>query len=447
MHVWWLVTGLGLTSGVAFAVSRRAPLLGWLCLSPLGLAILTGEPLPAALAGALAGALGSYPSARSPVLRPLLAMTVIPSALNWGLLSGALAWLLRGQAAAWLLIGLPAMAILAALPLRAAGAPRWVNNPLACSQEPWLAVVHIARLGGDLTVSAVLALAAAALAVLLAVGQSAVPAVVAALAMVSAAVAFGAWSLRSVRLRVARSERLRVAAVVADCEIKGATGLAAFEDPAYRDVAATVRRYERLVEQAAAQAARLLVLPEVCVYVDDGSRSHWLEAVSRWAREHRLSIVAPFFYAGDPPKNELVLVDGRGIVAGYEKQHPGPRLEPPRQRRTPIGPHATGTSSAGFCVSTVICVDLDYTDLVAPARRGGGILAAPSNDWFDGFEHFHHRTAVWAAVTTGLSVVRATGHGISSIYDGVGRVIAQRSSALGPGLVLADAPLSRPHSP
>jgi apolipoprotein N-acyltransferase len=69
------------------------------------------------------------------------------------------------------------------------------------------------------------------------------------------------------------------------------------------------------------------------------------------------------------------------------------------------------------------------------------VLCAPSNDWLDGFEERHHRTAVWAAVRTGTTVVRATGHGISAVFDGTGRVLARASSANGPVVLVVDAPV------
>ena len=66
------------------------------------------------------------------------------------------------------------------------------------------------------------------------------------------------------------------------------------------------------------------------------------------------------------------------------------------------------------------------------------LLAAPSNDWFDGFEVIHHRSAVWTAVIGGVPIVRATGHGISSIYDSAGRVLMHRTSAAGPVVLVGD---------
>jgi apolipoprotein N-acyltransferase len=54
------------------------------------------------------------------------------------------------------------------------------------------------------------------------------------------------------------------------------------------------------------------------------------------------------------------------------------------------------------------------------------------------------RTAIWSAVLTGATVVRATGQGISSVIDGAGRVLAQASSAEGPVVLVVDAPIPSP---
>ena len=100
-----------------------------------------------------------------------------------------------------------------------------------------------------------------------------------------------------------------------------------------------------------------------------------------------------------------------------------------------VGPHRLADGTA---LSTAICVDLDYSDTARSARRAGALLAVPSNDWFGGFEVLHHKSAVWAAVMGGVPIVRATGHGISSIYDGAGHVLKQQNSAGGPVMLLAD---------
>jgi predicted amidohydrolase len=205
------------------------------------------------------------------------------------------------------------------------------------------------------------------------------------------------------------------------------------------DVPATVRRYAPHVEAAVASGARLVVLPEVAVQVrDESERRDWVDAVSGWARAYAVTIVAPFFDAS-VPRNTLCVVEPEGVVFTYDKQHPGRGIEPPRTARMAPGPQRS--SGRRWALSTVICVDLDYGDLVPPVRRAGGVLCAPSNDWLDGFEERHHRTAVWAAACTGTTVVRATGHGISAIFDGTGRVLARASSESGPVVLVVDAPV------
>ena len=123
------------------------------------------------------------------------------------------------------------------------------------------------------------------------------------------------------------------------------------------------------------------------------------------------------------------------MVGRYEKQHPARGAEPPRLAKMEVGPHRLATGAA---LSTAICVDLDYSDTARSARRAGALLAVPSNDWFGGFEVLHHKSAVWAAVMGGVPVVRSTGHGISSIFDGAGHVLKQQSSAGGPVVLVAD---------
>jgi predicted amidohydrolase len=146
--------------------------------------------------------------------------------------------------------------------------------------------------------------------------------------------------------------------------------------------------------------------------------------------------VAPYFNA-ELPRNELAIVDERGVVGEHEKQHPARGLEPPRRRRLPVGPHVVAADGGALQLSTANCVDLDYADTARSARRAGGLLTVPANDWSD-FAHLHHSTAVWTAVLAQVPVVRATGHGISAIFDRAGRVIAQQSSALGPVVLVAD---------
>jgi predicted amidohydrolase len=203
--------------------------------------------------------------------------------------------------------------------------------------------------------------------------------------------------------------------------------------PEYRDVARTLARYLRYVEQAAQAGADLLVLPEACVVIDDDSRVAWERGVAEWAAHFSLTVVAGYFDAATR-SNELCIVEPGGrSVARYQKQHLAP-IEGKRRERMPP---ALIRLPCGASLSAVICADLDYSDVARRVRQRGGLLAVPANDW-PAFRELHHRTAVWAAVLGGAPVVRATGHGICAIFDGAGRLTARRSMEEGPGALIGD---------
>jgi len=437
MTEWQTAVFLGLFSGGLGVAALRAPLLAWVALGPLGVAMASLSPGAAAVAGGVAGAAMTAPSFPTRTLRRLLVLGAVVSFASWAGVSAGIAASWPEGERAWAVVAVPLFAVVATLPLRLAGAPRTATNPLARTQERWLSVVHIARLGSDLCVTAALG-TSAGVATLLALGgpldRAAVVALVAAGLLLATALGYGALSYRDATRRAAAQRRVSVAAVVCDGADPGGPldGLWPLRSPEYADVDATVERYERHVATAAAAGARVIVLPEVAVRVDRASREIWIDAVRSWAKKHAVAIVAPYF-DHSRPLNALVVVGPDGLLARYEKQHPGP-LEPKRSERMPPGLAEVG-GPEGLALSTVICVDLDYGDLVRPVARAGGLLAVPANDW-PGYELLHHRAAVWSAVMSGTSVLRATGHGISAAYDPAGHVLAEQSSLSGKGLVV-----------
>ncbi len=408
------------------------PLAGWCVLLPLALLALVRTPLEAGLAAALVGGLASAAGVWSRTLRQLVPLTAAASALSWGMCVGLAAWLAAGP---WLVVAFPVAVVAALLPLRLLSAPRFVSNPLARTQQPWLVVVHTARLGGDLMTTALLATASTSVALAL---RGYLWAAAAGAGFVVAVLTFGWASLRRATRRAGQGGPRRVAAVVVDGkppEHGELTGTWPAESPEYRDVEGTLARYQPYVEEAARQGATVIVLPEASFYAENASsEERWCAGVEGWARALDVAIVAPYFDAATP-KNTLAVIDKSGVVAYHDKQHPARGAEPPRLTKMEVGPHRL---ASGATLSTAICVDLDWSDTARSARRAGALLAAPANDWFGGFEVLHHRSAVWAAVIGGVPVVRSTGHGISSIYDGAGRVLKQQSSAGGPVVLVAD---------
>ena len=260
--------------------------------------------------------------------------------------------------------------------------------------------------------------------------------VVAAVLIVAGTLGFGLASYRRVAGLVAGAEEtIRAAAVSVDAPFRG---YARPESAEYRDVDGTICRYQSHVARAMAAGAQLIVLPEHAVIVTAQTRKRWLAAISNWAKEANARVVTGLFDA-DAQQGQLVLVDESGqIVATYEKQHPMARVEPKRKMRMP----PALLQRDPFPISGVICFDLDFNDLVRPVSRAGGVLAVPANDW-QGTEELHHRSTVWATVMAGVPVVRSSGHGISSVYDAAGRVLARANSFDGPVVLVADVPISK----
>jgi apolipoprotein N-acyltransferase len=442
--------GLGAATGLLTILAVRAPLawLGWLMLGPLAVALYLFPPLVAALAGLTAGALYTAVGMREIKLPVSFAviMTGIAAA-TWGLVSALAAWLWPDGVPAWGAVIVPAGAFLLSAAMRfgalpgQAGAVRYAD-PFLRSQELSLPVVHIARLGSDLVIAPLLALAATVPVLLLVhfppSGASEVVAAISILA-IGGALAFGFASYRRAvrRLRAGEAgESVRVAAVSADATFEGYS-----RSPAYRDVDARIRQFEPLVARAIAGGARLIVLPEHAVIVTPETRERWLAALSGWAKKAGAPVVSGVFDT-DLQHGQLLILDETGAVAAtYEKQHPMMGSEPKREARM----HPALLDRDPFPVSGVVCCDMDFNDLVRPVARAGGILAVPANDWKGAAEELHHQSSVWPVVMAGVPLVRATGHGVSAVYDAAGEVLAQANSFDGPVVLLADVPtMKRP---
>lgn len=444
----WVAVVAGSASGVLSLVARRVPLLAWIALSPFGLALSMCGGW-AALAGALTGALvhGSVMLTQPARLRPL---GFLFGGLGWGIAAGIGGIIFEALRRSrilpeplGLLFVLPLVALVAALPMRLAGAPRWIYAALACTQEAWPVVIRTGWFGGDVTVTALLSLAAAAVCFLVP-GATWAPGLAALLfSLVLVSLAASARSLARTRAAIERLPRARIAAVVVNGKPPDGAlpdGLWPLFSPEYGDVDATIRRYTPHVAHAAREGAHLVVLPEVAVRAGGADANRWLDAAAHWAGEHGVTVVAPYF---DPSAkaNTLAVIDPSGRRWTHDKQHPAPGLEPAPRVREPPGPYPL---ERGWPVSTVICVDLDYPDLIAPVRAAGGVLVVPANDWPGPFAELHHRSAVWAAVLTETTVIRATGHGICSARDGAGAVLAQASSIENPTVMVVDVPVASP---
>ena len=429
-----VAVSLGVAAGLLVMVSFRSAWIGWLALAPLCTAVYLSSPLAAAAAGFAAGALpAAYTMHGKFAFMPSIArVATLMTGLGWAVAFGLAALVWPDATPAWGALIFPlAVVVVSTAAERQSGR---LGNVLLPTQQGHPALMRIARLGGGPAVTAALALVATVPAILL-VALPPTPATIAAAAVAGAlaslAVAIGLAGYRRTLASVRRGSLLRVAAVSVDGDASDgpATG------PGYRDVAKTVARYEPHVRRALREGARLVVLPEVAVTVTSAGQRSWLEALAAWAKEGRATVVAGYMDE-EAGRNRLAIADEHGEIAAlYDKQHPLKGAEPGRYRKM-----APPLVDADVPVSGVICYDADYSDVLRPVARAGGLLAVPSNDW-RAFQETHHRATAWAAVIAGVPVVRSTGHGISAVFDATGSVLARASSFDGPVVLVTDVPV------
>jgi len=222
-----LALAAGLLSARLVLAAERSPAIAWIMLSPLAIAAYwLSTPAVAAVAGVTGiavSAVGLY-GRFAGVLRGhrhFLAAVSSGTGLLWAIGFSAAASIWRSRAPSLGLVLVPLTTIVVLLPLRLLGAPRFLANPLARTQERWLPIVHTAALGGDLVVAALLAMTSALVAALL-VGwpltQTTALAVAGAASAVVLATTYGYCRFLRAARKVAVSKTLRVAAVAVDAE-------------------------------------------------------------------------------------------------------------------------------------------------------------------------------------------------------------------------------------
>ncbi len=165
------------------------------------------------------------------------------------------------------------------------------------------------------------------------------------------------------------------------CQLALAAGEVAANRAAARDA----------VERAAADGARLVVLPELVnsgyVFEDPEEARGWAEhvtgpTVAEWsalARAHDLVIVGGFCERDDAGavRNASVLVDSSGLRAVYRKAHlwaDEPDHFAPGSAAPPVVDTALGR------IGLLICYDVEFPEWVRmPALAGADLLAVPAN--------------------------------------------------------------------
>ncbi len=213
--------------------------------------------------------------------------------------------------------------------------------------------------------------------------------------------------------------------------------------PSPAEVAATNATLAERTRAAAAAGARLVVWTEASTVLraeaDEPAFLSWASDVARDAHVRLvLGYVVPVTLEPLSYRNTLVMIASDGTRAPlYLKHHPVPG-EPAVPG---TGPMPLALDPELGRVSAALCYDYDFPRLgLAQAALGADVVALPSSDW-RGIDPIHAQMAVPRAIEDGVSVVRATRFGSSTVIDPHGRVRAMHSAFdTGARTTLADIP-------
>lgn len=262
-----------------------------------------------------------------------------------------------------------------------------------------------------------------ALALVLRKGKRAWVAGVIALVLVGANAAYG----------VARLNEPQAATARVGLAVNDAITPYSWEDNSQAALAATTS-YADAARALAKKGATVVVLPEKFAVLRARWRQHAIAPLADAARESGATIVAGFTDA-DEKRNIALTFTPDGKVASYAKRHMVPGgIEPL------IPGSASGYLDGGRAV--VICKDMDFQRTIrADAQSHIQLLYVPAWD-FDADGWMHARMAIMRGIENGFAIARAAKHGLLTISDAEGRMIARApSNKAGMVTLIADAPL------
>jgi apolipoprotein N-acyltransferase len=308
---------------------------------------------------------------------------------------------------------LPALAAVFAFPalwtsvefLEGRISPHGAWGAMGYSQVDWPAAIQVAPIAGVYGVTFILCLFASAIALALR-GERRAGAIAAALTIVVVA---GGYA----RLASSQPAPLRVAAL-ADVAAEGSKD-------SHLDIA---RQYASVIRAEAARGVKVFVTPETGIETDALAP---IEAVSAGTG----TLVVAGAHNRVPQRNMAVAFVSGEQAMTYDKRH---RLLPGEAKYTP----GTRSGFIGNGMATAICKDLDFPRTIrGDAQAGIRLMMVPAND-FSRDDWMHARQAVMRGVENGFAVVRAAFHGMATVSDDRGRILALARVSR-PGFVVAQA--------
>ncbi|NOK61440.1 MAG: hypothetical protein GFH27_549311n153 [Chloroflexi bacterium AL-W] len=176
---------------------------------------------------------------------------------------------------------------------------------------------------------------------------------------------------------------------------------------------------------AAQDGAQLVLWPEASVRSLSVDRDDLVAQGQAFAQEHQVTLGMGIitFHVGEKHNNQLVLIQPDGKIAWvYDKANLVPVVEK--------GIFAAGdgvipvVATEHGHIGGVICYDLDHHDFIRQASAANvDVLLAPVGDWAS-IAKIHNDMARMRAIENGVTIVRATRGGYSTVIAPTGTVLA-----------------------
>jgi apolipoprotein N-acyltransferase len=301
----------------------------------------------------------------------------------------------------------------------------------AYTQLNFLPFLQLASLTGPWGMSFLLLLFPSALAIGWYARRPARRIVITSMAIVVAALIFGA-----VRLALPQPGPIvRVGLIASDAPDNVWTA------PAGEKTQRLFRAYAGEAAKLAAHGAQMIVMPEKIGTVSDTDPQPGDAAFQSVAGKTNSTIVAGMVHVSSPVEYNEARVYAPGVAPrSYDKEH----MLPPFESKFKPGTTITLLPKQAPPCGVAICKDFDFTPL---SRRyglaGAGLMLAPAWD-FNRDRWWHGHIAVMRGVEDGFSLARAAKNGYLTVSDNRGRIVAETRSDSAPfATLITDVPSGR----
>ncbi len=215
--------------------------------------------------------------------------------------------------------------------------------------------------------------------------------------------------------------------------------------PDFNKALDVTRQYASAIDKLAADGARIVVIPERALNINDSINAATLSILRTTAMQNNVYIAAAYTnFKESKPRNSALIIDNTGrILVDYNKMHFVPVLEDWFTPGNKTGLFAFNNMSAGIA----ICKDLDFPGTINQYGKSGiGFMIVPAWD-FEIDDWMHCRMAVLRGVENGFAEVRAARQGRLTISDAYGRILKETSTAGGEKAFLTgDVPINHLHT-